>query len=85
MFRRRRSLEALRKLSQEATRFDSMPDDALNVALETSLMQAEEFHRALRTDAPKEVVLERIQSALETGVEATRALRRRVEIRAKDW
>ena len=62
-----------------------MNESDLNLALETSLMQAEGFHRALSTDADKSVVLDRLVMSLEAALQVSKSLQRKVEIRAKDW
>lgn len=57
----------------------------LALALETSLMQAEGFHRALGTEADKAVTLDRLSTSLEAALAATKSLQRRVENRTKNW
>lgn len=81
---RRKSLSRLEKLPPPS-RYDAMNESDLNLALETSLMQAEGFHRALGTDAPKDVALDRLAMSLEAALQITKSLQRKVEIRAKDW
>ena len=76
-------LKRKKKEPPEPSKLDLMDKDNVMIALETALMLTNESYRALSTDAPKDVLLTKMETALETALAANRSLQRRVAVSSK--